>query len=56
MKIAGGNEEQGTKARQKIINSATGAAIVFLAYMITTFVLRQITEFADIDAGFGTSS
>lgn len=49
---AGGNEEQITKAQKKITNGAIGAAIVFLAYIITAFVLYMITDWANIPGGF----
>ena len=53
---ASGNEEQVKKARDKIINGAIGAAIVFLAYIITAFILYIITAGAGIPAGFETTA
>ena len=41
---AGGSEEKVTKARQIIINSAIGLAIVMMAYAITWFVVYQLSE------------
>ncbi len=41
---AGGSEEKVTKARQIIINSAIGLAIVMMAYAITWFVIYQLSE------------
>ena len=53
---ASGNEEQVKKARDKITNGAIGAAIVFLAYIITAFILYIITAGAGIPAGFETTA
>ncbi|MCK4745130.1 hypothetical protein KAS41_03635 [Candidatus Parcubacteria bacterium] len=41
---AGGSEEKVTKARQIIINSAIGLAVVMMAYAITWFVVYQLSE------------
>lgn len=51
---ASGNEEKVKKAKDKITNGAIGAAIVFLAYIITAFVLYMITQYAGIPSGFET--
>lgn len=45
---AGGNEEQVTKARQKIANGAMGAAVIFFAYILTSFLLSEFASEAGI--------
>ena len=49
---ASGNEEQLKKAQSKITNGAVGAAIVFLAYVVTAFVLYLVTDWAGVPGGF----
>ncbi|MFA5954199.1 MAG: hypothetical protein WC817_01525 [Patescibacteria group bacterium] len=39
---AGGNEEQITHARKKILNAGIGAAIVFACFVFTVFIMTQI--------------
>ncbi len=39
---AGGNDEQIKKAKNLMINSAIGAAIILSAYSISTFILRSV--------------
>lgn len=48
---ASGNEDQVSKARDKIINGTIGAAIVFSAYILVVFVLSQLATFVGIDEG-----
>lgn len=39
---AGGNEDQVTKARQKITNGTIGIVIIFAAYLLTSFVMNFV--------------
>lgn len=41
---AGGNEEQVNKAKKLLINGVIGLAIIILAYSITFFVIKVITD------------
>ncbi|MEA2064863.1 MAG: hypothetical protein U9O66_01020 [Patescibacteria group bacterium] len=41
---AGGSEEKIIKAKQIIINSSIGLAIVMMAYAITWFIVYQLSE------------
>jgi hypothetical protein len=50
---AGGNEEQITKARGKLVNGAIGVAIIFSAYILVVFVLTQVANITGINQGFG---
>lgn len=51
---ASGNSDQVDTARQKITNGAIGAAIVFSAFILVTFVMTQLAIFTGIDEqGFG---
>ncbi|MFA7286049.1 MAG: hypothetical protein WC052_00030 [Patescibacteria group bacterium] len=45
---AGGNEEQITKARHKVISGAIGAGIILSAYIVTAFIIRFVGESLEI--------
>lgn len=40
---AGGNEEKITKAKQKIINSTIGMAIIMLAYILVSLIFERFS-------------
>ena len=42
---AGGNEDQVRNARDKIMNGALGAIIIFATYVITSYVLSYACQF-----------
>ena len=46
---AGGNEEQITKARHKVISGAIGAGIILSAYIVTAFIIGYVGESLGIE-------
>ncbi len=45
---AGGNEETVKEARQTILQAAIGLGIVFLAWVITNFVIEQLRSVTEV--------
>ncbi len=50
--MAGGNEDKVAEAKKRIMHGVIGVGIVLAAYIITYFVLTQVSRAAGVKTGF----